>query len=1057
MLGVVVISPWRNSSSEPEVLRLLLFLVIASGVLALASLWTTPRRERKVNSYHSPILLSIPMALGIMLCALQAKPLPDDWLKILSPKVPELRQVLLPDTASGVNLDSIYGEDGGAARRELAATLADDVAPTVDFLNETIQYDDEDVRFDARRALALDAAAERQFLVPSYRFGMREWGRMISVYPLATRQTTTLFWAAIVLFLAAAVLFNTADSRRVLLKTVVFVALAFALLALAGRANYEVILRAKSTFNFWWLDDSRMNYGTFANKNAAAGYLVLAFGASVYFMAREFLLTIRLKKKDLENRKLVELEDEKEEVYKVQKESKWTVLVGDFIDLFNRKLLFWLFALSVLYAAIFASMSRGGAIAATVALFVALVALLSRKDARRFWFVPCVAFLFVAGALVAMNLHKSVDERMSTLVAEDENGEFEITKESRLSNWASAIETAKDYKWLGSGLGSYFVVGARNDRMMARDSLYYYAENTFVQTLVEMGVVGLVLLIAAYAMLIVCFVRKLSGKRSIETIALGVAATSMVAGQIVSSCMDFGIYFPGALFLFFILSGAFVSRQNRRKWDAVKNRMINSRQSVEAAREIRYLEKREEMGMITFSLILLLVLAGSKWMLLENKDHVTRTNLLRSADELLEQEPTYLSVGSFNEDIAKIKKYALKRNDSCELQQALAKLCIQRYRIGYFNYLKERSPEEKDEELWRQSDIEVFLDVLLGYQSIGFDTATAALRDSSELRNNFVAVLASLYAARRICPLQTRVWQPIPAYVPLVYKMTWEDERQVELLYALRGASTTPYDTKLLLRYGRHLGVFRLYRAQSLFLKRAVQYQPTYAPYALLILESSTPPNQLGKRASEVLPDSMYGLFYAAYNLRKWRVASMTDVVREKFDSVYADAPEESRNYDFYYYAGMYLKDSGRYSEAIDAFAKAEEFGNDDDKAFFAKMNVFVSHGRELQRYYECVELLRAYCDSPGAKVWKAEKLLEKAEEQMRRAEAREKARERIRHENEQDERVRRSVDEGERGVDDESASSDYDVDASDESVDAEDSDDDISKSIDEIEKILLD
>ena len=1063
VLGVVVISPWWNASSQPAVLRLLIYLVIASGALALASLWTTPQRERKINSYHAPLYLSIPLILAIMLCALQAKPLPDSWLARLSPSVPQLRQVLLPDCERGVTLDSLYGEEGGAARRALASRIGDDVAPTEKFVAEVVQYDDEDTKFDVRRALILDAAAEQQFLLPGFRFGMREWGRTISVYPLATRQSVPMFWAAFLLFLSASILFNTAESRRVLLSVVVFVGLAFALFALAGRANYEVIARFKRLFEIDWLNDRKLNYGTFVNKNAAAGYLVLSFGACVFFMVREFLLTIRLKNKDLENRKILEKEDAEEKVYKVRKESKWALLIGDFIDLFNRKLLLGLFSLAVLYAAILASMSRGGAIAATTSILVALIALLMRKDARRYWFVPCVSFLIVVGALFAMNLHGRVSDRMSTIVVENEDGAVSIVQDGRVDNWKSALKTSQDFTWLGSGLGSYSVVNARNDRTLAKDSLFYYAENTFVQTLVEMGVLGLILLVAAYVMLIVIFVRMLIGVHSIETTALAVAAITTLAGQIVSSCMDFGIYFPCNLFLFFTLCGAFISRQNRRKWDAVKSRMVNSRQSVEAAREIRRFEQREALGMVVFSSLVVLLLLGTKWMLQENKDAVLRAKLIQDANAILDAEPSSLTANTFNDDIAKLRKFALRRNDSCELQSLLAQLYIMRYRVGYCAFLKERNPEAKFEELWAKTDIEAYLELLLGYQSIGFDTATSALRDSAELRECFANVLTSLYAARRICPLQTRVWQPIPAYVSLVYKMTWEDERQLELLADLRGASTTPYDTKFLIRAAYHLGLFRLHSAKTKFLKRAVACQPTYAPAALVVLAVALPQNQLAERSQQVLSDNMYAIFYAAYKLRKLRDDPLYDLIRAKFETVYATTSEERRNYDFYYYAGMYLSLTRRYVEAVDALAKAVEIGGDNDVAFFARMNIFLSHPGALQRHDECVATLSEYCKSHGgAKRYRAEDMLKRAEEIADRAQARARARERIQRDNELDERLRHEVSErgGNAGNDGNISTAGVDEKSyvePEEVNDAPEAEDDITNSINEIERLLID
>ena len=76
VLSVIVAGPWRNGAFEPQYLRVLIYLTIASGALALLALWTAPSRIRRVNSYWSALALSIPLVLGLLLGCLQVVSFP---------------------------------------------------------------------------------------------------------------------------------------------------------------------------------------------------------------------------------------------------------------------------------------------------------------------------------------------------------------------------------------------------------------------------------------------------------------------------------------------------------------------------------------------------------------------------------------------------------------------------------------------------------------------------------------------------------------------------------------------------------------------------------------------------------------------------------------------------------------------------------------------------------------------------------------------------------------------------------------------------------------------
>ncbi|MBP5622650.1 MAG: hypothetical protein J6X44_11625, partial [Thermoguttaceae bacterium] len=108
-------------------------------------------------------------------------------------------------------------------------------------------------------------------------------------------------------------------------------------------------------------------YGTYVNKNAAGGYLVLIFATCVFLVVREFLQSVHWVNKERKERQEEERAVKRENVYDIKTEARWKAVLGDLFDLFNRKLSLWLAIAAALLSTIFMSMSRGAAVSASVA------------------------------------------------------------------------------------------------------------------------------------------------------------------------------------------------------------------------------------------------------------------------------------------------------------------------------------------------------------------------------------------------------------------------------------------------------------------------------------------------------------------------------------------------------------------------------------------------------------------------------------------------------------------------------------------------------------------
>lgn len=1007
VLGAVVVAPWRNGAFEPLYLRVLMFMTISAAVLALAALWSTPERKRKVNSYWPAIFLSIPTLLGLALGVLQVLPLSDASIARFSPHIAELRRLFVP-----IETELTFAEFNAADSDAIVAAEEAQIRDLADLAREKnsefFPYDEAEAS-TVERAMLLDSIIDKELLPDDQRDNLHHWGNTLSVNPLMTKQLLPTFWTALTLFLAASILFNSSESRRVLFKTVVFTGLAVAAFSLALKANPSLI--NYEDYDYWWLIGVTTSYGPYVNKNACGGYLVLGFGACLYFVAREFLTSARTMRKELHERRLEEEERQKETVYHRSGEARWKVVLGDVFELFNRRLFFWLCVLGFFYASILASLSRGAAVAATVAMATSIVFMFFRRETWRFWYVPFVAFLIAFVALVAVSRFESVDARMTTLVEEDADGETAFGRDTRWENWADALKSSRDYPWLGAGLGTYRLANFANDRVTKYDRLFFYAENSFVQTLLELGRVGLILLVSEYLLLLGLIGVFLKGRHSVETTAFGISGVAIVLGQVISSSVDFGIYLPANLFLFAVLCGACVGRQKKRQFDELVKASARKETAEAAVSQMRLLSRRERCGLFVFSALLLLILSGGVAALRENSDHIVRRDLLRAAENLTEEKLITMSSTAIDGLIRDLREYVSKRDDSYEVRYALANLGLIRFRLRYADYLKKCRPDDSPEALWNESLPEYYLKTFLEYQWSGLKIPVESTRNNEFICDTLPDVAADLLAARRICPLYSSAYLTLLGVFPLCLETSWEDERGLANLYARRIVSLGPYDSQNLIMSGYRLGRFKLWGLEKKFLNQAVANYGLCAPQILEILNDTIPAALLPGAVDETLTDDPKTLTRACNVLQKSKETALFRALEAKARKCFTEAPEEARDSRFYYWAGFFYNIMGEYDTAQEQLAKSYELDEDNDQAFFLRAGILCDRSSILLKDEECVRILTEYCEkSHGQRLWMAEELLKKAQSNLLENTARLDARERIRKEREEDERIKNEV-----------------------------------------------
>lgn len=971
VLGVLFLGPWRNGAFEPSYQRWLLYLVVVAAVSALLALWFTPNRIRKHNNYWPGLIVSIPLTLALALGVFQITPLSNGLMEKLSPYVLQTKEIFLPPH-EGWDLN--------------------EQSPNIPTVNDSAPKGGESEILE--RACSLDYELDEKLSSAFHKeASSQDWGQTISIYPMVTSQNLPVFWAAFLLFLSVVILFNTNQARAFLLSMVTLQGVVFALICIALRSNPNLI--DIEALNLWWLKDCKLvlTFGTYINKNAAAGYLVLCLGASLYFVALQVARAAKRERDERNNRYYEEFERAATSVYEFSHDTKWKRLLGDFFNIFEKKLGASLAVSGLLFASICASLSIGATISAfVVVFFVILGILLFNKEFRRLWFIPATILLVAFGTLIAVSKHEDVDERMSTLVEVDERGKNAIESDLRWDNWKSAFETSLSYPWFGSGLGTYSLANYRNDEMTKEGSLFYYAENTFVQTLLEMGRIGLVLLLATYLLLVLMIARGLRGRHSLETTAFASSGIAVLVGQMQSSLTDFGIYLPANLFLFSMLCGVFVARHEKSEFEKQGKGRLAPKLIQKLLERDKKVERNERIGLVVISLQVILLICFSHWFFNENEDHIVRRDLLKAAS-FSDDQVAYMKPEALNSLIDDFQTFVRRRDDCYEIRMRLANLLLARFRLGYKAQLLNEESAGDESELWNRTQPDLYLQTLLDYQCCGMLIPVKHLRNKELVKEAFPEVTHNLLTARRICPINPSSYVGLLGTFPLASELTIEDERALAQLYIRILETVAPYDSMNLLIAGYRLGGYQLWELQDYVLEKTMENTPSLAPQVLKVLNDFRSEAELKDTVARIFPSDPVVLCRTVVSQMNDRNSPAFDAIANRTRIYFDSVPVDERDSFFYYWFGIFHYITGEYEQAVDSLKTAYDLDGENDEAFFLCIKILCDRKSVLGREQECVDMLEEYClTHHGPKQWKASKLLEKARNNLLRAKARQEA-----------------------------------------------------------------
>ena len=214
----------------------------------------------------------------------------------------------------------------------------------------------------------------------------------------------------------------------------------------------------------------------------------------------------------------------------------------------------WSIALVVFTAGgVLCTASRGSILAMFAATMATSAALAIRGGNRKYAIGLILAMVAGVGLMNWAGQAEFVQSRFEDMFAESQYDT------GRVPNWMEALKTVPEFWVAGTGLGTYRFVYERFQNRYVRDIAHFHAENQYIQALVEGGVVALLLLIAAIALVVIA-IMKLYRTGGATNTALAITGTFALTSQIMGGCFDFGLYIPSNMILMATICGAVVGR-----------------------------------------------------------------------------------------------------------------------------------------------------------------------------------------------------------------------------------------------------------------------------------------------------------------------------------------------------------------------------------------------------------------------------------------------------------------------------------------------------------------
>ncbi len=398
-----------------------------------------------------------------------------------------------------------------------------------------------------------------------------------------------------------------------------------------------------------------------------------------------------------------------------------------------------LIAAGCIAAGVFCSLSRGGTLAMLGAAIITLLAAALAGRWRRGWLGPMLVAGVAACLLVGyVGKGDSVKQRLATLLDESAR-----QSEGRLVNWQDGWLAAGDLLPAGSGLGTYRYI-YRAYQQQANSVWFYHAENQYLQALVEAGLPGLGLLLAALGLVARACWRLLQRAPDAATYALGVAGTFALSSQAIHAVFDFGLYLPANMLLLALICGAVCGRAARIEGHLERSSDGSVRWPVLL---VALPPLRPLAASCCVALAGLLLLGG-----MEARRAVAVEAALADARQLDLLRPH--SVAALDRCLSRFAVGSADGVQDVEAQLKLAQVWTHRMRVGLVDAIRQDAAAGTPESaLWSATDTTNLHGRLQQWSAQKRTAEAAELRRAPCVLENLPHAIRHLQRARDLCPL----------------------------------------------------------------------------------------------------------------------------------------------------------------------------------------------------------------------------------------------------------------------------------------------------------------
>jgi len=411
--------------------------------------------------------------------------------------------------------------------------------------------------------------------------------------------------------------------------------------------------------------------------------------------------------------------------------------------------------LAVCIAGAFASRSRGGSIAALVALISGLT-FFGRESWRRKAVVLAPLLLIAIGLVVWVGLSGETLKRFRGLTYDA------VFREGRVPHWQNAMGAVRARPVFGAGVGTY---GYAYQEFSTRPQTAWYehADNQYVEVLVETGTIGAAIVLAGGLLAMVAVWK---GRRSPAAATL---ILSLVLGQAAHAVFDYGIIVPASVLVSALLWGAGVTS------------LLSQASSMTVSYTLR----------LGVSAVALAVALGLAFGFREHRAAGAVERYLWAADRVV--KPGGLSLPHVDKLIADMSDAVARRPDDAVGQRNLAELYLYRYRTASSEAMRRVDPSISRDEAWRAASVLSLHEAVNRIVASGAANGLHSLRLDPISQRDLVPAREHLLTSKDACSRLPGLYLPLSALAFL------DANRDPRGLSELETACTLfPTDTDLL-------------------------------------------------------------------------------------------------------------------------------------------------------------------------------------------------------------------------------------------------------------------